>query len=88
MLRITTIDTPAKQKLILEGRLTEPWVAELDFLWEKIRQVLNGRKFVVDLSGVTRIDTGGESALARRKRKGGVSNQRHSEQALGQKLAA
>ena len=70
MLRITTIEKATEQKLVLEGRLTEPWVAQLDLHWEETRQVSTGRKFVVDLRGVKRIDTHGESALARMKREG------------------
>lgn len=70
MLRITTIDTPTEQKVILEGQLTEPWVAQLDLHWETMRHVSPGRKFVVDLRGVTRIDARGESALAHMKREG------------------
>ena len=70
MLRITTIDTPTEQKLILEGRLTEPWVAQLDLYWETMRHVSVRRKFVVDLRGVTRVDGRGESALARMKSDG------------------
>lgn len=70
MLRITTIDTPTEQKFILEGRLTEPWVAQLDLYWETMRHVSARRKFVVDLRGVTRVDGRGESALARMKSDG------------------
>jgi len=64
MLRITKIDTPTGQKLILEGRLTEPWIADLSSHWEDMRLAHPKRKLVVDLRGVTRIDSGGESALA------------------------
>ena len=70
MLRITTIDAPKERKLILEGRLTEPWVAQLDLPWETMRHVSPRRKFVVDLRGVTRIDARGLSALARMKSDG------------------
>src|SRR5213080_4802032 len=64
MLRITKIDTPTGQKLILEGRLTEPWIADLSSHWEDMRHAHPKRKLVVDLRGVMRIDSGGESALA------------------------
>ena len=70
MLRITTIDTLTERKLLLEGRLTEPWVAQLDLHWETMRHASPRRKFVVDLRGVTRIDARGENALARMKREG------------------
>jgi len=42
MLRITKIDTPTEQKLILEGRLTEPWIADLSSHWEEVRYAQPG----------------------------------------------
>jgi anti-anti-sigma regulatory factor len=70
MLRITKIDTPSEQKLILEGRLTEPWIADLRSHWKETRHAHPERKFVVDLRGVTRIDSAGEGALALMKTEG------------------
>jgi ABC-type transporter Mla MlaB component len=63
MLRITRFDSPTEQRLILEGRLTEPWIAGLNCQWEETRLTHPERKFVVDLRGVMRIDSGGEFAL-------------------------
>ena len=70
MLRITKVDTPSEQKLILEGRLTKPWVADLSSHWEETRHAHPERKFVVDLRGVMRIDSAGEGALALMKTEG------------------
>ncbi len=70
MLKITRIDTPTEQTLILEGRLTEPWIADLGSHWEETRHAHSERKFVVDLRGVIRIDSHGESALALMKAEG------------------
>ncbi len=70
MLRITKIDTPSEQKLILEGRLTEPWIADLRSHWTEARHAHPERKFVVDLRGVVRIDSAGEDALALMKNEG------------------
>ena len=70
MLRITRIDTPTQQKLILEGRLTLPWIADLRAHWEVTRHEDPARKFVVDLRGVTRIDSAGENALAQMEDQG------------------
>lgn len=70
MLRITRIDTPTGQKLILEGRLTEPWLADLSSHWEETRRAHPERKFVVDLRGVIRIDSHRERALALMKAEG------------------
>jgi ABC-type transporter Mla MlaB component len=70
MLRITKIDTPSEQKLILEGRLTEPWIADLSSHWKETRHAHPERKFVVDIRGVMRIDSAGEGALALMKTEG------------------
>lgn len=70
MLRITRIDSPTEQKLILEGRLADPWSSDLSSHWEEARRAQPERKFVVDLKGVTRIDGAGERALARMKSQG------------------
>jgi hypothetical protein len=67
MLRITRIESPTEQKLILEGRLVEPWSSDLRSHWEEARRAHPERKFVVDLKGVTWIDAGGERALATMK---------------------
>jgi ABC-type transporter Mla MlaB component len=70
MLRITKVDTPSEQKLMLEGRLTEPWIADLSSHWVKTRHAHPERKFVVDLRGVMRIDSAGKSALDLMKTEG------------------
>jgi anti-anti-sigma regulatory factor len=70
MLKTTRIDTKTEQKLILEGRLTEPWIVDLRSQWEESRHTHPERKFVVDLRGVLRIDSAGEGALALMKTEG------------------
>jgi ABC-type transporter Mla MlaB component len=70
MLKITKIDSEGEQRLILEGRLTLPWIAELGFHWRETRQAHPERKFVVDVRGVLRIDSAGEGALALMKTEG------------------
>lgn len=69
-LKIVSIDTPGEQKLILHGRITEPWISELNSHWEEARRRHPERKFVVDLQGVTRIDSVGERMLELILRKG------------------
>lgn len=64
MLKITRIDTKIEQRLILEGRLTKPWLADLRSHWEESRHAHPERKFVVDFRGVVRIDSAGEGELA------------------------
>jgi anti-anti-sigma regulatory factor len=70
MLRITTVESPTEQKLILEGRIAEPWSSDLSSHWEEARRAHPERKFVVDMKGVTRIDAGCERALATMKSQG------------------
>lgn len=70
MLKITRIDTDTEQRLILEGRLANPWIADLRFHWKETRHAHPERDFVVDLNGVMRIDNAGECALASMKAEG------------------
>src|SRR5437868_13485884 len=64
MLKISKIDTETEQRLILEGRLANPWIADLDSHWKETRHAHPERDFIVDLTGVVRINNAGESALA------------------------
>jgi len=70
MLKITRIDTNAEQRLILEGRLANPWIADLGSHWKEARHAHPERDFVVDLKGIVRVDNAGECALALMKAKG------------------
>jgi len=70
MLKVTRIDTETEQRLILEGRLTAPCIADLRSHWEETRHSHPERRFVVDLRGVMRMDNGGESAVALMKAAG------------------
>src|SRR5438270_2389725 len=70
MLKISKIDTETEQRLILEGRLANPWIADLDSHWKETRHAHPERTFVVDLKGVVRIDNAGEGALALMKAEG------------------
>jgi ABC-type transporter Mla MlaB component len=63
MMRITVFDDKAEQRLIVEGKVAEAFVAELESAWEQVRQDAGGRPIVVDLTGVTRMDRKGEAAL-------------------------
>jgi hypothetical protein len=49
MLKITRIDTDAEQRLILEGRLANPCIADLSSHWTETRHAHPERDFVVDL---------------------------------------
>jgi hypothetical protein len=63
MLKITTLDGGTEQRLMVEGKLAEPWVSELELAWNQARQAGRASRIVVDLSGVIFIDPRGEAAL-------------------------
>jgi len=62
-MRVTVLDGKAEQMLTVEGKVAEPFVAELESAWEKTRQDGGSRPTVIDLTEVTRIDRKGEAAL-------------------------
>lgn len=64
MLKISVIDSRAQRRVVIEGALVEPWMAELRSSWQSAKADLGGRKLVLDLKNVTRISEEGESALS------------------------
>ena len=63
MLKISIIEIHNQRRLVLEGKLIEPWLAELISVCEKAREDLDGRKLVVELKNLTAINQHGENAL-------------------------
>ena len=63
MLKISTIDTRAERRLVVEGKLVQPWVGELRRTWRSSGDALDGRKLVIDLSSATVISREGEDEL-------------------------
>ncbi len=63
MLRISIVESRFHLKLVLEGKLVEPWLGELRQVWSSVREDLRGRKPVIDLSNVTVISQEGEAVL-------------------------
>lgn len=63
MFRISIIDTPAQRRLVVEGRLSEPWVDELRTTWRNASRDLERRKLMIDLSSLTVISREGEDAI-------------------------
>ena len=70
MLKISIVGTPARCRIVLEGKLIAPWVTELKKTWEALAADLGGREFVVDVSDVTFISREGEKALLKLMRPG------------------
>jgi ABC-type transporter Mla MlaB component len=63
MMRITLLDGKAEQRLVVEGNVAGPFVAELESAWEQARRHAGRQPIVIDLTEVTRIDRTGEAAL-------------------------
>jgi outer membrane protein TolC/ABC-type transporter Mla MlaB component len=64
MLRITILESPEASTFKLEGKLTGPWVLELEQAWAAA-PALPGRALIVDLAEVAYIDCAGKILLAR-----------------------
>ncbi len=65
MLRITVGRQPRRITLTLEGRLLGPWVAALEEAWLATLRDRESRPIVVDLTGVTFVDSSGRELLLR-----------------------
>jgi anti-anti-sigma regulatory factor len=63
MLKITIQPRKTATRLMLEGRLTGPWVEELRRCWEAAADVADD--VIIDLAGVTFIDADGKELLIR-----------------------
>jgi hypothetical protein len=63
MFKISIIDTPSQRKLVVEGRLSQPWVDELRTTWREASRDLDARKLVIDLSSLTVISREGKDAI-------------------------
>lgn len=63
MLRITTRDVPGTLTLRLEGRLSGPWVRELEECWRGALARRREPALCIDLTEVTSIDAAGRDCL-------------------------
>ena len=63
MFKISIVDTRTQRTLVVEGKLSEPWLAELRNTWGNASRDLEGRKLVIDLSSLTVISREGEDAI-------------------------
>jgi hypothetical protein len=63
MFKISIVETRSQRKLVVEGKLTEPWVSELLTTWRDAGRELDGRKLVIDLNSLTVISPEGEDAI-------------------------
>ena len=72
MLKITMVDIPAEQRLalVLEGRLAQDGLPELELAWERVRRAHASCSYVIDLRSVTFIDGSAERLLLEINRQG------------------
>jgi riboflavin synthase len=63
MVKITIVDGGGKKRIVVEGKLAGPGVAELESTWKQARRECEGCEIVVDLSGTTVIDSSGKAML-------------------------
>ena len=64
MVKISVQETEKVVTLKVEGRAAEPMVAEFHRAWQDVVPSLGSRKLLVDLRGVTFMDTTGRHLLA------------------------
>ena len=64
MFKISIVDTLSQRKLVVEGKLSEPWLDELRTTWKNASRDLDGRKLVIDVSSLTVISQAGEDAIS------------------------
>jgi hypothetical protein len=64
MLKISVIDNRKERRMLLEGKLIAPWVAELRTAWKAANEEIEHRALVVDLRNITVISQEGEKVLS------------------------
>jgi hypothetical protein len=70
MFKISIVETHGQRRLVLEGKLVSPWIAEVEIAWRNAVEDLQGRKLIIDLTNVTLISPDGENILFRLMRAG------------------
>jgi hypothetical protein len=65
MLKITLHDSAHEFRITLEGRLSGPWVGELDQCWQTASSTTAGRKTILDLGEVDFVCPDAEPLLVR-----------------------
>ena len=70
MMKITVLEVSGKVNILLEGKLVEDWVVELERCWEQI--TTSPERIAVDLTAVTSVDAAGKALLDKMHRSGTV----------------
>ncbi|HEX2330819.1 MAG TPA: hypothetical protein VHN74_19000 [Candidatus Angelobacter sp.] len=74
MLKITTKDYGDQRTLVVEGKLIDPWVGELEKSWTEAQRMVEQGKVRIDLKDVTVISQHGENLLLEMMREGATFN--------------
>ena len=74
MLKITTSDSGNQRTLVLEGKLVDPWLSELQKSWAEVKGAGQSEKILIDLKDVTVISQTGENLLFQMMREGATFN--------------
>ena len=64
MLRITAHNSDKTQTILLEGKISGPWVEEFDRTWRSLAVALGAKKLLLDLRNVDFVDAKGTQLLA------------------------
>jgi len=72
MLRITTEETNEAIRIYLEGKLSGPWVAELEQSYSAERPKLGSKSLFLDLGNLTGMDAAGRYLIALIQQEGAV----------------
>lgn len=70
MFRMSIVEAHGQRKLILEGKLTPQWSAEVESAWNNAGEDAQGRKPLIDLANVTFISPDAQDTLFKLMRQG------------------
>jgi hypothetical protein len=71
MFKISLIDSARQRRLVVEGKLIAPWVAELRNACQEARADLRGRELVIVMKHITTISQEGENVILELINRGG-----------------
>jgi hypothetical protein len=64
MLRVNIVESGKELKIVLYGKLSEPWISEAQIIWSEMRQSLENAVLIVDLTEITSVDLKGKLLLS------------------------
>jgi len=70
MLKITSLIRAGHRTLVLEGKLTDPWLAELEQTWREVRLLNDQATVAIELKDVTAISEKGQQLLRQLRSEG------------------